>query len=98
VCIDFFQLADQQQEREHRLGTVVIVPRYVQGIEDEVENITPRPLPGDCRDEEHILDLIREFRRHFPYRQTIQWSIEYGNDNEHCFHILVKSPRSKDHH
>jgi hypothetical protein len=69
----------------------------------EVETIISRPLLDDCGDEERaylqefeqrVIDLIREFRRHCPYRHTIRWSIEYGNDNEHDFHILIKPRRS----
>jgi hypothetical protein len=89
----------------------VFVPHHVAatgGRQDDVENITPRPLPSnDCKDEEraflkdfqeHVIDLISEFRRHFPYRQLIRWSIEYGDDKEHNLHILVKPSRSMNHH
>jgi hypothetical protein len=69
----------------------------------EVENITPRALPSDCRDEEraflqefkdYVVDLVKECRQRFPYRQTIRWSIEYGNNNQHSLHILVKPSHS----
>jgi hypothetical protein len=94
---------------------IIFVSRYVRGSsgsnsrEMELENITPRPLPNDSLDEQRefrqafnqqVVDLIREFRRNFPYRQTIEWTIEYGNDNEHEYtlHIVMKPPRSTNNH
>lgn len=67
-----------------------------------IVNVIPRALPGPCIYEEHafvqgfkreVLKLLRDFRRHFPYRQTVQWTIEYGNERQHTFHIVVK-PRN----
>ncbi len=95
---------------------MIFVSRYVRGSggsnssrEMELENITPRPLPNDSLDEQRefrqafnqqVVGLIREFRRNFPYRQTIEWTIEYGNDNEHEYtlHIIIKPPRSMNNH
>ena len=68
-----------------------------------VRQCVPRTPPGDCQDEERvflvefqecIIALLRDLRRHFPYRQKIEWTIEYGENKEHTFHILIKSPRS----
>jgi hypothetical protein len=68
----------------------------------QVENVRPRPLPGHCEDDkrsfiqefrEHIVDLVKEFRRDVPYRQTIQWTMEYGDSNQHTLHINAKQPR-----
>ena len=56
-------------------------------------------LYGDCQDEEHafvqdferrITYLLKQFRREFPVKQTIRWTIEYGNNKTHTFHINVK--------
>ena len=108
VSIDFLQI--DQQARQHRVvitpdtNTVIVyVYRYVRSDREmEVENIIPRPLSSDCKEEqrvfaqvfkEQVIDLIKQFRRHFPYRQKIEWTIEHGNDNEHehTLHIVVKS-------
>jgi hypothetical protein len=81
----------------------VRVPRHITGNQDDMITITRRPLPGDCKDEEHafrqdfddeVVELIKDFRRQFPYRQTIQWSIEYGDDKQHSIYILVKPSQS----
>ena len=65
--------------------------------------IHPRPLPADCRDEEaqfiaefdeHIVELVRQFRRRFRCKQWIEWSIEYAENKEHSIDIRVKKPRS----
>jgi hypothetical protein len=44
--------------------------------------------------ETQMTELIRGFRRQFPYRQTIHWSVEYGEGRRHQFHVIVK-PRSQ---
>jgi hypothetical protein len=73
-------------------GAVVLVPRHVEGQQNDVTNVTIRPLPGDCNEEraaflqdfeDNVIDLIRDIRRQFPYEQTIRWSMEYGNDILH---------------
>ena len=43
--------------------------------------------------EEQMMELIRRFRRQFPNRQTIHWSVEYGEGQRHDFHVLVKPKR-----
>jgi hypothetical protein len=63
--------------------------------------VTPRPLPRhNCQDEkqefmrefdEDVIELVRKLRRKYPYRQTIKWSIELGDDSEHSVNIVVKS-------
>ncbi|CAF1067369.1 unnamed protein product [Didymodactylos carnosus] len=43
--------------------------------------------------ENRVLDLIREFTQQFPYKQSIIWSIEYGENKEYCIHVM--SPKHR---
>ncbi len=96
------------QEQVATAGAAIIfVPRHIPGNEVHLTNVIPRPLPGDCRDEERafhqefeqaVVDVVRELRREFPYKQTIRWSIEYGDDKHYSVHILVKPRRSANNH
>ena len=86
----FVQANEQDENQAQRLtmrnsSAFVFVPRQVErrsgGNTHQVENVRPRPLPGNRDDDqrsfiqelrEHVVDLIREFRRDFPYRQQIE--------------------------
>lgn len=97
---------------EETSAAVIFVPRDVGEDEDAAADdwehvISDPPTPGDCRDEEraflddfeeHITLLLRLCRHHFPCRQKIQWTIEYGNHRKHTFRIQIKPPRSTGHH
>ena len=65
--------------------------------------IEPRSLPGDCRDEEQafirefeqlVSGVAREVRRRFPYKQLIEWSMEYGDDQKAVIEVQVEARRS----
>jgi hypothetical protein len=103
---------EERQEPIATMGNVVLVfvPRHTGAAaaarnQNDVVRIAPRTSLGACKHHEReflqqferrILGLIVEFRRQFPYKQTIRWSIEYGDDDDqqHTVHVHVKPSRS----
>jgi hypothetical protein len=71
---------------------------------DEIENLTPQSVVVSDRAaerqaflkafEQHMISHLKTFRRQYPYRQKIRWSIEFEDGADHTFHILLKPPRS----
>jgi hypothetical protein len=90
---------------------VVFVPTVmVRENQNALTNMTPpSSLPGSAASEDqerafrdqfkrYVIAFVKEFRKYFPYKQTIRWSMEYGNNNEYSLIIFVKPPRSMNNH
>ena len=59
--------------------------------------VIPQPALGDSNEEQQnffvefetrVLNLVRQLSRHFPYKHSVQWSIEYGEEKEYCIHVM----------
>ena len=68
-----------------------------------VNQIIPRPLPGECQDEmkefiqefdDRVLAGVRQIRQRFPYEQLIQWSMEFGESDLTSIEVLVRARRT----
>ncbi|CAF1426378.1 unnamed protein product [Adineta steineri] len=78
---------------------IIFIPRCM--IDETASHVQPRLLMNNTDDEQQafikdfqdaVVELLREFRREFPYKQIVRWSIEYGDDQQHCLEVLVKPP------
>lgn len=70
---------------------------------DAIEDLTPTSLMTNEQAERraflqdfqaHITDLLRKFRREYPYRQTVRWRIDFEDGRNHTFHVVINPPRS----
>ncbi len=45
--------------------------------------------------ENRVLDLVRALDWQFPYKKSIVWSIEYGENKEYCIHVMSNRHHSR---
>ena len=92
--------SQQQQHQEGDATTGVTTPTVAYRVLLPIESQPFATAAGaglDVMDEEEkflyeferqVIDLVRQFSRQFPYKQSVIWSIEYAEDKQYCIQVM----------